>query len=282
MLKFGINLPNFGFFGDVEFLVNLAIEVEDNGWDGMFLWDHLLVFTDGTVLPFVDPWIALAAIACNTKKLQFGTLITPIPRRRPWKVAREAVTLDHLSKGRLILGVGIGEPPNPEYSAFGEETNAKVRAEKLDEGLQILRGLWSGEPFSFDGRHYQLKEMTFLPKPYKKSGIPIWVGGGWPHKAPFRRAAQYEGVAPVHSRWPEALTPSNVKDIVKIVETERGSLENFDVVVCGETSGAASEDRRIMAPWLETGITWWLEDIHSLRADVDFLLERIRVGPPDV
>lgn len=281
-MRYGINLPNFGHFGDIDFLVNLAMEVEDYGWDGLFLWDHLLVFNDGTVLPFVDPWIALTAIACNTKKLQFGPLVTPIPRRRPWKVAREAVTLDHLSKGRLILGVGIGEPPDPEYAAFAEETSAKIRAEKLDEGLQIILGLWSGAPFSFDGKHFQLKEMVFLPKPFQKSGIPIWVGGGWPHQAPFRRAAHYEGVAPVHSRWPEPLTPSNVKDIVSIVEAERGSLENYDVVVCGETSGNASEDSKKLAPWIETRMTWWLEDIHTLRAEMDFLMKRIRAGPPDL
>ena len=148
-MKYGINIPNFGWFGDIDTLVEIAVEVEENGWDGFFLWDHLLVFKqEDMVLPFVDPWIALAAIACSTKKLRLGPLITPIPRRRPWKVAREAVSVDHLSKGRMILGVGLGAPPETEFDYFGEESDVKIRAEMLDEGLDIITGLWSGEPFS--------------------------------------------------------------------------------------------------------------------------------------
>ena len=280
-MKYGINIPNFGWFGDIDILVDIAIEVEESGWDGFFLWDHMLVFKDEPVLAFLDPWVALAAIACRTKKIHLGPLITPLPRRRPWKVAREAMTLDHLSKGRLVLGVGIGAPPDMEFAAFGEPESAKIRAEMLDEGLQIIKGLWSGEPYSHEGQHYNLNTMTFLPKSLQENGIPIWVGGGWPHKAPFRRAAKYDGVAPVHSNWPETLNPSNVVDVVKIVKNERGSLDNFDIVVAGETTGNSAKDRVKLKPWLETGITWWLEDIHGMRAEMPDLRERIRAGPPD-
>jgi alkanesulfonate monooxygenase SsuD/methylene tetrahydromethanopterin reductase-like flavin-dependent oxidoreductase (luciferase family) len=281
-LKYGINIPNFGWFGEIDVLVDIAVEVEEHGWDGFFLWDHMLVFKDEPVLPFADPWVALAAIACRTEKIRLGPLITPLPRRRPWKVAREAMTLDHLSKGRLVLGVGIGAPPDMEFGVFGEPESAKIRAEMLDEGLQILKGLWSGEPYSHDGEHYHLNKMTFLPKSCQDNGIPIWVGGGWPHKAPFRRAAKYDGVAPVHSKWPETLKPSNVKDVVEIVENERGSIDNYDIVVAGETTGIAKTDREKLQPWFETGITWWLEDIHGMRAELNDLRERIRAGPPDV
>ncbi|MFX1367680.1 MAG: LLM class flavin-dependent oxidoreductase [Promethearchaeota archaeon] len=281
-MKYGINIPNFGWFGDIDVLVNIAVEVEESGWDGFFLWDHMLVFKDEPVLPFVDPWIALAAIACRTKKIRLGPLITPLPRRRPWKVAREAMTLDHLSKGRLTLGVGIGAPPNTEFDDFGEPSNAKTRAEMLDEGLRIIKGLWSGRPFSHSGTHYNLERMTFLPTSRQKTGIPVWVGGGWPHKAPFRRAAQYDGVVPVHSQWPETLKPSNVKDVLEVVKAERGTLDDYDIAVAGETTGNSSEDRDRLQPWFDIGLTWWLEDIHGYRAELDGLKERIRAGPPDV
>jgi alkanesulfonate monooxygenase SsuD/methylene tetrahydromethanopterin reductase-like flavin-dependent oxidoreductase (luciferase family) len=281
-MKYGINLPNFGWFGDIDTLVEVAVEAEDAGWDGFFLWDHILVFKqEDMVLPFADPWVALAAVACNTKKLRFGPLITPLPRRRPWQVARQALTLDHLSKGRLVLGVGIGAPPDVEFDYFGEESDEKVRAEMLDEALEIITGLWTGEKFSFKGKHYQLEEMTFLPKPKQDSGIPIWVGGGYPHKAPFRRAARYNGVSPVHSKWPEPLTPDHFKEILRIVEAVRGNLKGFDVVACGDTTGTDSDsDRMIIESWAEVGTTWWQENINGMRGDIGELRDRIGKGPP--
>ena len=282
-MKYGLNLPNFGWFGDIDTLIEVAVEAEDAGWDGFTLWDHVLVFKqEDMVLPFVDPWIALSAIACNTSKMKLCPLVTPLPRRRPWKVAREALTLDHLSKGRLILGVGIGAPPDVEFEYFGETSDTKIRAQQLDESLDIITGLWTGRPFSYDGEHYQLNEMTFLPKPKQTPRIPIWVGGGVPHKAPFRRAARYDGVAPVHSRWPEPVTPNDLDEVLDIVRSDRGNLENYDVVICGATTPFDSvRNEEILAPWKERGVTWWLEDINGFRADIDVLRERIRAGPPN-
>ncbi|MBD3407433.1 MAG: LLM class flavin-dependent oxidoreductase [Candidatus Lokiarchaeota archaeon] len=280
-MKFGINTPNFGWSGDVDLFVGLACDAEDAGWDGFFLWDHLLVFENDMHVPFVDPWITLTAIACSTEKIWLGPLITPLPRRRPWKVARESATLDHLSKGRLILGVGIGAPPEVEYGKFGEEIDAKVRAEKLDECLDIITGLWTGKPFSYSGIHYQLDEMTFLPMPYQKSGIPIWVGGSWPYKAPFRRAAHYSGVAPVHSKWPETLKLEYLRDCLDVVKAERKHLKDFDIIAFGETSGTDIDaDRKKLDEWKKMGTTWWIEDIHGYRAELSDLRERIRLGPP--
>lgn len=281
-MKYGVNLPNFGWFGDIDTLIEVAVEAEDAGWDGFTLWDHVLVFKqEDMVLPFVDPWIALAAIACNTSKMKLCPLVTPLPRRRPWKVAREALTLDHLSKGRLILGVGIGAPPDVEFEYFGEESDATVRAQQLDESLDIITGLWSGQPFSYNGEHYHLNEMTFLPKPKQTPRIPIWVGGGVPHKAPFRRAARYDGVAPVHSKWPEPVTPDDLDGVLDIVRSERGNLRDYDIVICGATTPDDSKkNAEILAPWEEKGVTWWLEDINGMRADIDVLRERIRAGPP--
>ena len=281
-MKYGLNLPNFGWFGDIDTLIEVAVEAEDAGWDGFTLWDHVLVFKqEDMVLPFVDPWIALAAIACNTSKMKLCPLVTPLPRRRPWKVAREALTLDHLSKGRLILGVGIGAPPDVEFEYFGEESDTKIRAQQLDESLDIITGLWTGKPFSYKGEHYQLNEMTFLPKPKQTPRIPIWVGGGVPHKAPFRRAAKYDGVAPVHAQWPEPVTPDHLDDVLEIVQAERGNLEQYDIVICGATtSDDDKKNEEILAPWKERGVTWWLEDISGMRAEIDILRERIRAGPP--
>ncbi len=283
-MKYGINIPNFGWFGDIDTLVEIAVEAEESGWDGFFLWDHMLVFKqEDMVLPFADPWIALTAIACNTKKIRLGPLITPIPRRRPWKVAREAVTLDHLSKGRLVLGLAIGAPPDVEFDYFGEESDVKTRAEMLEEGLDIITGLWSGEPFSHRGNHYQLERMTFLPTPLQEPRIPIWIGGGVPNKAPFRRAARYDGVAPVHSNWPEPVTPQLLENALEIIKSERGNLKNYDVVICGETTGTDSiQDREKVESWSRAGATWFQEDINGLRAEIDELRERIRAGPPAV
>ncbi|MFW9976445.1 MAG: LLM class flavin-dependent oxidoreductase, partial [Candidatus Thorarchaeota archaeon] len=197
--------------------------------------------------------------------------------------AREAVTLDHLSNGRVILGVGIGAPPDVEFGYFGEVSDTKIRAQKLDEGLNIITGLWSGKPFSYTGQYYQLEEMTFLPKPKQEPRIPIWIGGGVPNRAPFRRAASYDGVAPVHSKWPEPITPKLLDDVLKIIQSERKNLANYDVIVCGETTGKDSaKDREKIEQWNQAGATWFLEDIHALRAEVAELRERIRAGPPEV
>lgn len=183
-MKFGIYLPNFGTYGDVRALANLARDAEQSGWDGFYIWDHIA----GEHMPIVDPWVGLAAAALQTERIRIGTTVTPLPRRRPWKLARETVSLDHLSGGRLTLGVGIGLG-QAEWNDLGEQTDLKQRGAMLDEGLQVLTGLWSGEPFSFSGQYYQVKEAHFLPKPVQQPRIPIWVGGFWPNKAPFRRAA---------------------------------------------------------------------------------------------
>ncbi len=282
-MKFAISLPNFGWFGNIDTLVEVAVDAEEAGWDGFFVWDHMVVFPPEEALLFADPWIALTAIAAETKKIRLGPMITPVPRRRPWKLAREAVTLDHYSKGRLILGVGLGAPPNTEFEMFGEETDNRIRAEKLEEGLDIMMGLWSGESFSHEGKHFKVDETVFIPKPLQSPTIPIWVGGGWPNKRPFKRAAKYDGVIPVHSEWPQVLNSNEFKQIVEIVKSERGSLDNYDVVASGQTSGTdRDKDKAILRPWADAGMTWWIEDINGMRAGIDDLRKRIRDGPPSL
>ena len=287
-MKFGLSVPQFSNFADIAFLADLAKDAEEAGWNGFFIWDHILF--DDLQRPVVDPWIALAAISLNTNKIRLGTMVTPLARRRPWKVAREAASIDQLSQGRLILGVGLGAPAQWEFGAFGEEVDTKVRARRLDEGLEILLGLLSGEPFSYQGEFYNLDEMVFLPRPVQNPSIPIWVGGTWPNKGPIYRAAKYDGY------FPDALVkPVAPKDWIKIqtiIESQRGSVDGFDLVQYGVTPGddpAAAAS--IMKPYLEVGVTWWVEGISPFDYGlswtdpwepdiIDKLVRRVQNGPP--
>jgi alkanesulfonate monooxygenase SsuD/methylene tetrahydromethanopterin reductase-like flavin-dependent oxidoreductase (luciferase family) len=216
----------------------------------------------------------------ETKKIQIGTMITPIPRRRPWKLARETTSLDHLSNGRLILGVGIGAPEY-DFTTFGDSFNVKTRAKMLDEGLEILQGLWSGESFSFEGEFFQIKDVKFSPTPFNDH-IPIWVAGTWPNKKPFHRASLYDGVFPINVDWQKSLTPDELRQILGIVKQNRTRVDNFDVVITGDTPGDLEKGHQIVKPYEDAGATWWFENINFLRFSNSpkLLLERIRQGPP--
>ena len=176
-MQFAVFLPNFGPFGDTDALVELARDAEANGWNGFFIWDHIQL--DGADTgPIVDPWVALTAVACATTTLRIGTMITPLARRRPWKVARETVTLDRVSDGRLTFGVGLGYPPEDEFGTFGEETDDRVRADKLDEGLEILDGLWSGEKLDYQGEHSRSPAPSSSPGPSRSRGSRSGAAAG--------------------------------------------------------------------------------------------------------
>jgi len=270
-MRFGLTLPNFGPYADARLLASLAHEAEAAGWEGFFLWDHVL-FGDQ---PVVDPWVALTAIALATERLWLGPLVTPLPRRRPVKLAREAVSLDRLSGGRLVLGLGSGLLPW-ELGDLGEEPDLRTRAAMLDEGLQVLTGLWSGRPFSHHGKHYTVhaqlpgasEPAAFLPTPVQQPRIPIWLAASWPHHAPFRRAARWDGVAPIKAglQLDEPLTADDLRAIVELIRRERGDLSGFDVVMAGATSGTdPAADAAIVAAYAEAGATWWLESIDPWR-----------------
>jgi len=194
-LRYGLYVPNFGRSAEPAVMLEMAVEAEKSGWDGFFLWDHLVEF-DRRV-PLHDSFTLLAAIAAKTKRIRIGTTVTPLPRLKPWIVARQTATLDHLSNGRLILGVGLGGKESCDYGRFKEAEDNKILAEKLDESLDIITGLWTGKQFKYTGKHYSLNRSIFIPPPKQKPRIPIWVAGFWPRKAPFRRAAKWDGVIPL-------------------------------------------------------------------------------------
>jgi alkanesulfonate monooxygenase SsuD/methylene tetrahydromethanopterin reductase-like flavin-dependent oxidoreductase (luciferase family) len=282
-LRYGVHVQNSGDFGDAAVLARLARDAEMAGWDGFFIWDHIL-FEVQQPTPVVDPWVALTAVAMSTERVLLGPLVTPLARRRPWKLARETVSLDRLSGGRLVLGVGLGDRVEEDFATFDEVVDARLRAAKLDESLEILVGLWSGEQFTYSGEHYRLATSVFLPTSAQSPRIPIWVGGEWPNKRPFRRAAGWDGVFPSKEgvALDEMMTPDDLKEIVTYVKANRSRSEPFDVVIGGYTPGD-DPDRasHIVAAYREVGVTWWLEGINSLRGPIGDMHVRIRQGPPN-
>jgi alkanesulfonate monooxygenase SsuD/methylene tetrahydromethanopterin reductase-like flavin-dependent oxidoreductase (luciferase family) len=271
-VRYGLYLPNFGAFGDVATLVDCACEAESAGWDGFFIWDHI---NRAWVTDVVDPWVALAAVASSTERMRLGALVTPLPRRRPWKVARETTTLDRLSGGRLIFGAGLGSQggATAEWGTFGEELDLKTRAQMLDEGLAILDGLWSGRPFSHlpskpsESRHYRVRDAQFSPRPLQRPRIPVWIAGYWPSakRLPFRRAARWDGAFPL--RRDGSLGADDIRELAAFTLGERQKAgiahRPFDIVhLASPTPGddpAAAAAR--VAPYIEAGATWWLERI---------------------
>ena len=285
-MKFGIYIPNFGAYGDARVLADLAQDAENSGWDGFFLWDHIA----GLTLPMVDPWVALAAIALSTYRIRIGTTVTPLPRRRPWKLAREAVSIDHLSGGRLTLGVGIGGG-EAEWDHLGEQVDLKKRGEMLDEALGALVGLWSGEPFSYTGQYYHIEDAHFLPKPLQQPRIPIWVGGNWPYKAPFRRAAKWDGAFPLFSVEENEQELAQLDEVVRYLSEHREHEQPLEIIIMGVTPDAGSkEGLSLVEQRSELGATWWLESITPYRFGKDFgdewpvdaMRERVLQGPPQL
>ena len=277
-MRFALNAPNFGAYGDARVLAGLAREAEEAGWDGFFLWDHIAW---GDATHYADPWVSLPAIAVETGRIRIGPMVTPLPRRRPWKVAHEAATLDRLSGGRLTLGVGIGGRER-EFGYFGEETDAKRRAAMLDEGLGILTKMWSGDPFSHAGEHYEISEARLTPSPAQRPRVPIWVAGTWPRKGPFRRALRWDGYAPVGAA-DAPLTPEQVREMAEHASERRANDEPFDIRVTGSTRGMSpGEAGRTVGEFAQAGATWWDENLPTTGMTLDGARQRNRLGPPDV
>lgn len=280
---FAIDVPNHGEYGNPHLLLELAVETEAAGWDGFFIWDHIVKYNDSS-LPVADPWVVLSAIAVHTKRIHLGPMITPLARRRPWKVARESATLDLLSNGRLIMGVGLGARSAEEFENFGDEGEPGIRAEMLDEALEILAGLWSGEPFSYQGIHYKVKKTQFKPEPLQVPSIPIWVAGTWPHKKPLQRAARWDGVFPIGAKHSQVdmITVAEVEAVINYLKSNLPLNERFDIVHLGMTPvDDHAQALKTVTQYSQVGVTWWLENINPHRFSLDMARQRIRSGPPE-
>lgn len=279
MMRKALAAPNF--VADPTELVDLAVAAEAAGFDGFFLWDHLVFANDGEGPPIVDPWLVLALIAARTQRITIGTMVTPLSRRRPAVLARQTATLDVLSGGRLVLGVGIGSPAQGDFGLFGDETDAVLRAEMLDEGLEVLDALWSGERVTFAGRHYRVDGARFLPRPVQRPRIPVWVGGTLPKRRPMSRAARWDGAVPI--TWaqgrlarPSALQIGAVRD--QIV-AERGNVESFDIAVWAEVADNPEAVAAEFPAYADAGATWWIETAKPEPGWLAGLIRRIEAQP---
>ena len=272
-MKYGFILPR----GDARTAAEFAHEAEAAGWDGFFVWEPVWG---------IDAWVSLTAAAMRTERIRLGTMLTPVSRMRPWELASKTATLDNLSNGRVILSVGLGAV-DTGFEAFGEVTDRKTRVELLDEGLDILTGLWRGQPFNYDGKHYQIKETTFYPPPppMQKPRIPIWVVGAWPRMKSMRRVLRYDGLLPAvmgedgKVRMSPA-TPDEIRQMKAFIVANRTETTPFDIVVEGQTPGDDRDQAAaLMRQWADVGATWWMEGMWST-PELDKVLTRIKQGPP--
>lgn len=280
-MRFGLDTPTTGAYADPRALATLAAEAEAAGWDGFFVWDILF---GGEAEPVADPWVAMTAVALATTRIRVGTLATPLARRRPWLVARAAATLDHLSAGRVTLIAGLGHNPR-DFSAFGEDDAPGARARALDESLDVLGGLLSGQPYSHQGQHYTLDDVTLLPTPIQSPRIPLWLAGGWPIEAPFRRAARWDGA--LAKSWNQAkrepLTADEFRACVEFTlarRAEAGASGPFDMIATGESPYDPDQAGAAIRPFRDAGATWWIEE--GLGWSYDEFRARILAGPPRV
>ena len=223
-MRFAVDVPNFGDFADPRVVADLARRAEEAGWDGLFVWDHV-THRKELRRTIADPWVLLTAAALATERIRLGTMVTPVARRRVPKLAREVTTLDRLTGGRMILGVGLGAPIPDEFGSFGEPTDPKVLAARLDEGLTALNLLWSGEPVTFRGQHVIIEDVVFRPTPVQRPRVPVWVGGEWPARPPMRRAARWDGAVPLllpdHGSRPLQPDAATVREIHAFLTGQR-------------------------------------------------------------
>jgi alkanesulfonate monooxygenase SsuD/methylene tetrahydromethanopterin reductase-like flavin-dependent oxidoreductase (luciferase family) len=275
-MQYGFIIPG----GDLNTILDMAVDAEAAGWDGVFYWDGIYI---KSVPLMYDPWVVLAAIAERTRRVRIGAVLTPVARRRPWKLARETTTLDHLSGGRLVLPVGLGTLDDGGFSRVNEPRDRQTRAERTDEGLEVLTGLWSGQPFSFAGKHYQVEEMTFRPAPVQQPRIPIWVVGAWPREKSMARVLRYDGLLPAVMKDDGSfgeVTPADIRTMAAWIAERRTASTPFDIVMEGTSPGDdPAAARAIVGPYRDAGATWWTESAWTTD-DLDVVRTRIRQGPP--
>jgi alkanesulfonate monooxygenase SsuD/methylene tetrahydromethanopterin reductase-like flavin-dependent oxidoreductase (luciferase family) len=266
-VRFGLYLPPFGPLADPAILTDLARRAEAAGWDGVFLWDHVLA---GDAIAVSDPWVALGAMAAATERVLLGTMVTPLPRRRPWVLARQAGTLSRLSHGRCVLGVGLGSDENGDFGRFGEPVDLRERAALADEALDVIGAVWSGRAHRHDGR-YRVDLPAGPPEPHR---IPVWVAGTLPGFRSAHRAARHDGAVLLGP----GLTPDPAA-LAAAVAALPGPP--FDVAVAGNASPAwADAPGADLAGLADAGATWWLESlVHFDPAELS--LRVVDAGPPE-
>lgn len=270
-LRSALWLPIFDALADARVVAGLAAEAEEAGWHGVFVWDH--VRWREPVVDVADPWITLTAIAAATESIRIGPMITPLPRRRPAKVAKEAATLDRFSGGRLTLGVGLGgDRFGQELSKTGEELDDRRRGQMLDESLAVLTAAWSGEPVTFHGEHYTVESLPFRPRPVQEPGVPIWVAAFPTSRKPRRRAVRHEGIFPVNLTSPDQLAEL-VADVGHL-RADAGVDETVPFDVATEPPPGTD-----LGPWAEAGATWWLAGFDPESVTVDEVRGVLRDGP---
>jgi alkanesulfonate monooxygenase SsuD/methylene tetrahydromethanopterin reductase-like flavin-dependent oxidoreductase (luciferase family) len=269
-MKFGLDVPTTGAYADMRAQAALAVEAEAAGWDGFFVWD---------VPNGIDPWLALTTIALQTTHIKIGLLVLPLARHRPWLVAKRLADLDQFSDGRVTCTVGLGDRDSA-FSSYGEESDPIIRARKLDEGLAILMGLWTTDPFSFTGEYYQLHQVSLSSHPIQSPRIPLWIVGGWPRRPPFRRAAKFDGICfkSIHHETRKWLTLEEFQDGLAYVRAHRKQDTPFDVIMSGETPQDRQQGSDIVTPFQEAGATWWIEE--GLGWTLEEFRARVRSGPP--
>jgi probable F420-dependent oxidoreductase len=268
-MRYGVNVCTLGEYADPRLVVDLAGAAEEAGWESLFVWDHL-GFTWG--VPSGDPWVTLAAVAQATSRLRIGTGVTPLARRRPQVVANTIACLDRLSGGRVVLGAGLGGVP-VEFTAFGESDDPRLRAERLDEALELVAALWSGERVDHRGRHYTVAGVTLAPLPVQRPRVPIWIGGDSARAK--RRAVRWDGWI-VGGDSPDGTMMISPDQITAAIEGLGPRSNHFAIALSGVS---ASDDHALLQRYADAGVTWWLESIHGQRGSMSEMLDRIGAGP---
>ncbi|TDX02609.1 LLM class flavin-dependent oxidoreductase [Kribbella sp. VKM Ac-2566] len=277
----------YGFvmaYGDARAAAELAPIAEAHGWDGFFVWESIWG---------IDAWVMLGAAAMTTERIRLGTMLTPLPRRKPWDVAGQVSTVDNLSGGRVILSVGLGVTGDDRFWLFEDDPGRKVRAELMDESLELLPHLWRDQPFEYSGKHYQARKIAELmppapPPPVQQPRVPTWVVGGWPRPKSMRRAALQDGWLPAYVGDGE-VTPEVVAEGVAWIRKEREAhgltMDGYDVVAEGTTHADDAKAADTVRPWAEAGATWWIDadwssmDPVTVRQAAE---RRLKAGPPRV
>ena len=274
-MKLGLFFPPFGELADPGRVADLAVAAEESGWSGFFLWDHML---SRPGVPVADAWITMAAAAAATREIRLGAMVTPLSRRRPWVLAREVATLDRLSGGRLVLGAGLGDDGWKEFSSFGEVTDPRERAVLLDDSLEALQRLLTGEQVEFEGKRLAVHSSPFLPRPVQDP-VPVWVACRWPNRAPMARAARMAGCFPIFSGSPDVPSAADVS-AVRDDLVARGTGDGYDLVIrCVLRRDDPDRRAATLAALEDAGATWVVEGIDPgvPAAEVE---ATVAAGPP--